>query len=1456
MSIQESNNSLGNEKQEHSIKNDKKFVHIHVHSEASLMDGLSKAKDIASIAKELGCPAVALTDHGTMSGIVGFYDACKKEGIKPILGMEAYITPYGHSRFEREKYDVPDLRGKPGSMRNYYHLILLAKNIKGYENLCALSTKSYAEGYYYKPRIDCDILKEHSEGLVVSSACILGEVQHHLWCGDYHKAKEVALWHKDVFGDDYYLEIMNHGLDMELSVMEPLRRLSKETGIKIIATNDSHYPRKEDAKLQKTMMLLGFHKSWSDADVSGSFFDYDDDAKQTGEVGDDSGEDDPIWDMSSELYIKSYDEMIEALRPNGGENGVAEQELANTLEVAEKCNCDLPIIDPEDMSQYKTPVYDFKSDMQYDEFAASGYEVPQHTRDAIVEELHKVDGNEGKTYDELLSEHEKLSVTFLMWLAEKGLKNRILPKVQQKGEPLPMSSWCTSPPDGFTVKHAHNSPDERWLKDRFAEGKTIEDIMKVYRDRLDYEISIIVRKGFLDYFSIVQDYCNYTKLSGSQIGAGRGSGAGSLVNCLIGITSVAADPITNGLLFERFLSPGRLAYPDIDVDWSQDFRENHLKPYLRNKYGHDHSSAVATYMVYWGKAAIRAAARALFPVSVGVELANDLCDTLDDKPKLDLRDELYSDEPNEDFVNMMNKTQSHKQVVELALQLQEHISGESIHASAFIVAPEKITDKLPLSVSKDERKRAQDTGEPIQNYMIQYDGAIVQDKLGYVKLDLLCLKDLDVLDMVLKSVETHYGCKIDIEAIPLDDPEPFRMVKEGLNAGIFQLDGSPVALRMVQASGADSISDWSMVSALNRPGPLKMGMDKEFVEGKKHPENVKYFCPEAEKVLKDTYGCACFQENLMLLSQDPAIVGFDGTQSDHLRKVIAKKKKDQIEALKEEAREVARSNGADPKVTEDFLDIAEAAGSYSFNASHSLAYALVGYRGAFLKAHFPECFLAAMCTLKPMMKKTNKIPSYLEEARQMGVTVKPPHVNYSMGDFDVPEKGVIAFGLGGIKRVGTAAETIIAERQRGGKFVDFTDFCCRVPREVGKGPIEALIKAGALDGLGWSRQAMEESIDEIIQFRKDWFTEQKEKEVFSEDLFGNFFNEEFGDDFGNGQSTNHEIELIAPFETEYSERELMKKEKEQFGMYLTKDPRDYYQVSRYIEEEKLLKQEKEIKKAHKTGDTAKLAEISSKYIKPNDKIKKDKFSIRIPTYVNISEIDELEDGTPVEFLGNIEEIRTFKTKDGKLMASGKVWDNGKAEESRYGFAPVKYSVKLTFFNSVWVECHRPAIDDVVKVVGRVNIDKEGKWPTAIIVEDIKSLRLDSEWLGVTASTDKMLEYKEAREKLDTVIKELSDPASNRYMIPAIEFPDEEALYAFKNDPDYDRYRGDGKVQISIKGDVNGIKTEILPLKQTVGTVRYAALYNGRAAKIRLPKAQHALDREKMIKSELVSEEQQ
>lgn len=1394
------------------------FVHLHNHSEYSLLDGAQTTEEMAKHAVEIGAGAIALTDHGKMGGLLSFYNNCRNNDVKPILGMEAYITAFGKSRRDRTNYQsaTKEFRGTPGYCRNNYHIILLCKDYRGYQNLCRLSKESYENGYYYKPRIDYDLLKECHEGLIASSACIIGQVSNLLLNNDYDGARRVATWMKDVFGEDYYLEIMNHGLDIEQAVMRDIRSLGKDLDIPVIATNDAHYSRREMHKLQKSLMLIGMHKSWSDRDVKGSFFRgdtteyiFDDYSSQDGIADKDSGETDPIFETKPELYLKTYDEMLEAMRINGGENGVAERELAMTAEVAAKCNCELPIIDDSDLSQYHFPVFDVKKDFSYQEYSKAGdFEIPEHTKRAIVHGFATNDSNDRTITDDtpietILDGHEMESLRFITWKCEKNFDKLIIPKVKAKGEPLPVSYWASGDTEGLSINHAHNSPDELWLKEQFANGNTEDDIFKMYRDRLDFELSIIAQRRFLDYFEIVQQYCNYVRNNGSQVGAGRGSGAGALINYLLGITAI--DPLPNNLLFGRFLSLARIGAPDIDCDFVGEFRDRRLWPYIREVYGEDCTSQVATYTVFQGKAALKAAGRVLFNPPESITLAEELCDVVNDRPKLDLNEEI-ADDANPQFVQVMNSSPKHRQIVELALMLQGRISGESQHASAYIVSPIKLTDSLPLMVSKDEREASQKSGKDVKNYIIQYDGREVQDLLGFIKLDLLVVKDLEVIRLALESIKSNYGIEINIENIPLDDRQVFQMIQDGHTTGLFQFDGSSVPKRILIDSGADRIADLSATNALDRPGALNMGADKEFVERKLHPEKTTYMTPYAEPYLRETYGTVCYQEQLSQLSQDKHIIGFDAGQADTLRKVTAHKDKKKIEKMVALAKETARSNNVPENIYNWFCDLAVEFGKYAFNHSHSLAYAVIAYRGGFLKAHFPEAFLSALCQIKPMMKGKDKIPDYLTEARQLGVTVKPPHVNLSRDTFSVPERGTIVFGLDKIKGVGAAAKVIIDERDANGKYRDFTDFCTRVPRSVTKAALGPLIDAGALDGLGWTRKAMHESLDQIAEFRKNWFAEKARRDVVGGSLFGGF-------DMGGGEpsSAMPPIDLVPPFDTEYTKGQIMRQEKSVFGMYFSGDPEDEYRMSKFLADRRMEEDyAAEVKLGH------------SQMARP----------------IRVKDIASLPDRTPVELTCKVVSTRIFKSGKG---ASVSVSDWGVDEESRFGFSPVSYSSRLTVFDRVWSTIPTPQPDTFVHVVGKVNVDKKGDFPPSVIVDSIEQLPRDSE-IYLKQDVEKLLPLQ--NQMVEEAVQ-VADPMSDRYLVPVVTFPDRESLDAFLLDENTIRIQDRrGRVIVRTESESDGGKIE--NLKQTMGMVHQAARFGGKAAKVRLPKAESAAARLRMM----------
>lgn len=1716
------------------------YVSLHTHSEHSLGDGISKADDLVKRASELGMPAMALTDHGRMSGLIAFEKACHDHGVRPILGMEAYITGIGRSRTERVNYtgDTRDLVGKPGHEKTNYHLILLAKNQKGYDNLCRMTTESFSTGFYYKPRIDYELLKECHEGLVVSSACVLGELSMAVQDHDIQKARAVIEWYRGVFDDDYYIEVQNHGLRQELEAMQTLRELADEYDIPTIVTNDSHYTYKEDAKLQKTIMLINRKKSWADSDVRGSFFGDDDMAERQSALSDDGGDSDPIFETSSELYVKSYDEMVEACRVNGGEDGRVERELANTLEVADKCKYEMQFIDPSDTDAYILPKYDIKTDVRYDEYERSSFAMPAYIEKACVRELHDEGHEDVQTLSDYMSDDDIESLRFLMWLCEDGLKRRVVPKIKAGGKPMPDDMWIRNKPQGLHVVHTHMSPDERWVAKQIADGKTDKDMIGEYRDRLAYETGVVVAKKFVNYFLIVQSYVNYVKAQGEMVGTGRGSGAGSLLNYLSGITSV--DPIPNNLLFFRFLNKDRKGYPDIDCDFSGHARDDILWPHLREVYGKPNTAMVAAYGMFWGKAAIKAAARVLFDRSndkecspdvrsqskrESITLMDNLCNLIDNRPKLDLREELTEDvDPsgrplgNVRLQELIKTDVRYRQIIDLALRLQGMISGESQHASAYILSPHPIVDKLPLMVSKDEREASQKTGEPIQDYIIQYDGREIQDQLGYVKMDLLCINDLEVITQTIKKIHDVYGIDIDIDNIPLDCKTTFDLLQQGKTAGVFQFDGSSVPRRLIVEGHASNINDLSMINALDRPGALLMNMDKEFVNVKNNPQLIHYFTPAAKDVLEDTYSLPVYQEETMLLSQNKQIVGLTESESDTMRKILAHKDKSKIQWIVDLAHERAEQNNVPKSIVDQFCDLAVASGSYQFNHcttgdtmlhragrnnrdkkyptcdisieeiyrrfnasaarnspdapirskyrskdpnrglfvicrdsdgqarkhkvknvfkqgvqpvyrvtlengkngkftanhrlqaengykmvaelepekdalwccdfeyekchkrynwsdikdgkhkgsraigkhnygsgkdsifytnggytafkqyhdsfdgvcemcgrklepgeryethhidgnrknndpsnlqnlcvschekahyamgrvrhgqkgyptylskvvsveyvgeemtydveidseehnffangicshnSHSLAYAIIAYRGAFLKTFFPDCFLASVSQIKPKMKQEDKIPDYLSEARQHGVRLLPPNVNWSDVGFSVPQPHEISYGLERIKGVGAAAQMIVDERQRNGQYTDLSDFLYRVPRAVSAGPIKALIASGAMDGLGWTRKALEENTDAVIDFRKALLKRDGKKCASQMSLFstGTSIIDVHGQVIGNAASAteafndgqrhnDHDSIIVPPTTEEWSDFELMRKEHDQFGMYFDRTPEDYTQLTRLEMDDRLESRRKENAHKHVAGVT-----IGGKSYQ----------------MVNIGDVPGMPDGERVVFTARVDDVTSkfTETHGYREFKSGKgatvfLVDWGVGAEGRFGFSPAERRLRLTCFSRLWSQVPKPSPNAIIVAWGRVSVSD--KFPTSVIADDLRVLPYDMvKFAGRGQDAERLME------ELKSIAARESDPSSSDYMVPRLEFKDEPTMRQFMQDKAMHARYDDlyGTVMLAYS-DMTAGNEIVMRLAKTMGLVRYAHdRYGASVKKAQLPIAASELAR--------------
>jgi DNA polymerase-3 subunit alpha len=930
----------------------REFVHLHLHTQYSLLDGAIKIKDLVLKAKELGYKAVAITDHGNLFGILDFYRSMKKEGIKPLIGMEAYFTT--GSRHEK--------RGK-GSEDNItdrynHHLILIAMNDVGLRNLMELSSISYKEGFYYKPRIDYEVLSQYCEGLIAITACLKGVPTYYASLGDEEKASYWVKKFKDLFGENLYLELQSNSLEEQERANRVLINIARRLGVKFVATNDSHYLNPDDRLAHQVLMAIQMKKTLMEIQQGGSF-------KCVNEG---------LHFASSQEVWKKFEGKFEGW----------EKALLNTLEVAEKTSDTFELLES---GEYLLPKYD------------TG---------------------------------DKTTGDFLRELAIKGLKQRI-----QQG----------------------------LAKDT-----------KEYWDRLEYELEVVSKMGFEGYFLIVQDFINWAKSQGIPVGPGRGSASGSLLAFSLGITDV--DPIRHGLLFERFLNPDRISMPDIDVDFCMENRDRVIH-YVKKKYGEENVAQIITYNVMKAKQTLRDVARALgIPYSTADTLAKLI-------PQGDIQgtwlslEEMYITPIKEllekygqhrtdiedsvsKFRKMCQENSEIKTLVEIALKLEGLTRHTSLHAAGVVISPIPLRERIPLYYDKDK------------TLATQFDMSKLEE-VGLIKMDFLGLKTLTELKRMRQLVEERHGISVDYLRLPLDDPAVYELLRAGNTTGVFQLESVGMK-NLLKRLEPDNFDDIVAVLALYRPGPLKSGLVDSYINRKHGKEPVEYIFPELEPVLKDTYGIIVYQEQVMKISQ--VLCGFTPGEADTLRKAIGKKKKDVMQEMKEKFIKGAVERGYDEqKVRKLWEDIEEFA-SYSFNKSHSVAYGYISYWTAYMKAHYPEEFFAIKLSTE---KSDKKFINLIRDAKNMGFTLLPPDINESQADFTIVEKGKIRFGLARIKGVGEDTAKLIVECRKK-KWNSLRDFLKSVDqRKVNKRVIEALIKAGAFDFTGESRESLLSNMDKTLK---------------------------------------------------------------------------------------------------------------------------------------------------------------------------------------------------------------------------------------------------------------------------------------------------------------------------------------------------------------------------------------
>lgn len=996
------------------------FTHLHVHTEYSLLDGSSKIKEITKRAAELGMDSLAITDHGVMYGVIDFYKAAKEAGIKPVLGCEVYVAP--GSRFDKEAGTGED---------KYNHLVLLAENNTGYQNLMKIVSRGFTEGFYYKPRVDKELLREFHEGIIATSACLAGEVQRYLARGMYEEAKRVALYYQDIFGkDNFFLELQNHGIAEQHYVNPQLLRMSEETGIELICTNDVHYTYADDADAHDILLCIQTGKKVTDENRM----------RYTG----------------GQYYLKSPEEMAELFK-------YAPQALANTEKIAKRCNVEI-------------------------EFG--------------VTKLPRFAVPEGFT-----------SWTYLNYLCYEGLKKR-----------YPEQAADISVEEFVRLAKEESVEDRKDVVIKIA-----EDTNNIFQ-RLAYELSVIYSMGYVDYFLIVWDYINFAKRHDIPVGPGRGSAAGSIVSYCLEITDL--DPIKYSLIFERFLNPERVSMPDIDVDFCYERRQEVID-YVVEKYGKDCVSQIVTFGTMAARAVIKDVGRVLdlpyamvdniakmVPREIGITIDKALAENPD------LKSEYENNEVVKDLIDKSKRLEG----------LPRHAS---MHAAGVLICGKPVEDYVPLSTGSD--------GAVVAQFVMT-----TLEELGLLKMDFLGLRTLTVIKDAENLIKKH-NKGFSIHDIDYSDKGVFDAISTGKCDGIFQLESAGMKSFMKELKPR-SLEDLIAGISLYRPGP--MDFIPQYIKGKNNQDSVTYACPQLEAILKPTYGCIVYQEQVMQIVRD--LAGYSWGRSDLVRRAMSKKKayvmeqerKNFIYGNPDEGVKGCVNNGIDEKVAgkiyDDMIDFAK----YAFNKSHAACYAVVSFQTAYLKTYYPVEFMAALMT--SVIDNTSKVAGYIYACKQMNIGILPPDVNESQMEFTV-ENGKIRFAMAAIKSLGRPTiQAILKERGENGSFISMQDFVTRMSHALNKRAIENFVKAGAFDTFGHTRKSMmivsESMLDSAIKHNKDSMTGQMS-------LF----------DFA-AEEDKKAFEIRIPDVAEYTKEELLGYEKEILGVYVSGHPLDEYtgMVNKYI----------------------------------------------------------------------------------------------------------------------------------------------------------------------------------------------------------------------------------------------------------------------------------------------------
>ena len=1033
------------------------FTHLHVHSEYSLLDGMSKINKAPEYVKSLGMDSLAITDHGVMFGIIDFYKSCKKSGIKPIIGCEVYVAP--RTRFDKD----------PDRDRNMNHLILLAENMTGYKNLTKIVSAAFTEGFYFKPRVDKELLREHSEGIICLSACLAGAIPRKILNGDYSGAKAEALELRDIFGkDNFYLEIQNHFLDDDKPATLGLVKLAEEIGAPLVATNDAHYIKRSDAKAHDVLLAI-----------------------QTGSTVDDENR---MRFANDEFYLKSESEMME-LFPEHPEA------IENSHKIAERCNV---------------------------EFEFGEYHLPE-------------------------------------FIPPEGMTNK-----------------------DYLRKLCYDGLERRYGSEALQDGST-------YRDRLESELEVIEKMGYVEYFLIVWDFIHYAKSNDIPVGPGRGSAAGSIVAYSLAITEI--EPIKYNLIFERFLNPERVSMPDIDVDFCIDRRQEVID-YVVQKYGKDKVSQIITFGTLKAKAAVRDVGRALnasyaeadsIAKAIPAELGMTISKALDINRDLRAR---YETEP---LV---------KNILDMSMAVEGMPRHSSTHAAGIVISKMPLDEYVPLYMS--------DKGLATQFNMTTIE------ELGLLKMDFLGLRNLTMINEAIQLIKENHGVEIDFSKMDYDDPAVYEMISKGNTQGIFQLESAGMT-EFMKNLNPSCFEDIVAGISLYRPGP--MDSIPKYIENKKNPEKVKYVDSHLEPILNVTYGCMVYQEQVMQIVRE--LGGYSFGRSDLVRRAMSKKKmsvmleekkyfihgKDDSDGTPAIAGCVA--NGIPERAAEAIFDDMVSFAEYAFNKSHAAAYAVVSYETAYLKAHYPVEFMAAL--MSSVMGEPRHIAAYIRNCKELGIEVLPPSVLHSRRKF-IAKDGKIRFGLLAIKNVGSSIVDAIVEGRIGRDIDNLYDFIKSIePSELNKKAIECLIKAGAMDEFTQNRAALLAISDDAVG------AAQSSARRVSKDQISLF---QLDSDIMEDVKTAPELPNIQNFDKAH----LLAMEKEMMGVYLSGHPLDKY---RDLIDENITANTAEIFDSNLSGD----GENGSEFIEER-----------------ASGSNRFNDGDTVIMAGMVGDLRRMITKSNQEMA--------------------------------------------------------------------------------------------------------------------------------------------------------------------------------------------------------------